>query len=795
MSTKYSDVENDQEFPPRSPGSLQAEKAPPAPPFPQPPQRPPRPMRNRWVVLGAVIVLLALILSVGGILLAGLVQRPGSQVKPTPTAPATTTTPTPSGSVTAPTPTPGVSPSPQPSPPGVSEPAYWDKIIGTHKGTNHVERVTLAHLMDNPSLQALVTVRYTGTDARLDVYIFTNISNAHPKQVFKLAGLVKGDARISGYNTVMTAEVDKNSGLNVGKAISAMKADLFREFDWSSEEGTMVQVAFPGLYPDLTRYQAEADQARVNQGKDTWKNDPAQVAKALASMGFNWKRTLTTKVLSGGGPHDVDAVVQVQEAPVQGGSQQSPTATVTLSRLEGNTHNVWEAIAVQDGSDALTNIPARSLITSPVKLAGKGSAFEGVIGEAYIFDHLYNPIGRAILTGTLGVGMGYTSYSVSVSYDTSFKTGSQEGTVGIQLTSPVEADPYAIVMVKVLLDPKPVVVLGPVSCPLVTQITGYWPHFLGLDPNTSTVGTVSCANMKGDPSLQALVPVFYNDGRPNEIYVYDRLTEYDPLTGPHPVQIFKLQTASAMISGYSTIMTADIDRDSSINKGKSGDQLTTDLYREFQWSSSAKTFVQVAFPGIFPDLTRWQAEQDQLAVNQGQDAWKNDPAQVARNLAVKLLNWSDNAQTTVLSGGGPRDVNAVVQVKGAAPDHPTIKVTLSRLEGNTHNLWVAISVTTDGMSITSPQKWETLTSPVKVKGTGSAFEGDVGTVFVLDHLYIDIGHAKGTPANNGKTSFTASVSYNARFRGTQEGVLAFYRYSEADGAIAGVVMLKVLISA
>ena len=83
-----------------------------------------------------------------------------------------------------------------------------------------------------------------------------------------------------------------------------------------------------------------------------------------------------------------------------------------------------------------------------------------------------------------------------------------------------------------------------------------------------------------------------------------------------------------------------------------------------------------------------------------------------------------------------------------------------------------------------------------VKGTGSAFEGDVGTVYVLDHLYNDIGHARGIPATGGKTTFTATVPYNASFHhGAQEGVLAFYTYSEADGSIAGVVMMKVLVSA
>ena len=93
----------------------------------------------------------------------------------------------------------------------------------------------------------------------------------------------------------------------------------------------------------MTRYQAEADQARVNAGHDSWKNDAASVAKALEVKFLNWQRTVTTKVLSGGGPNDVYATVQVQEAPIQNAH---PTIVVTLSRLEGNTHNMWVAIGV-----------------------------------------------------------------------------------------------------------------------------------------------------------------------------------------------------------------------------------------------------------------------------------------------------------------------------------------------------------------------------------------------------------------------------------------------------------------
>jgi hypothetical protein len=468
---------------------------------------------------------------------------------------------------------------------------------------------------------------------------------------------------------------------------------------------------------------------------------------------------------------------------------------VTLSRLEGSIHNLWVVTAVQDGSTfTLSNIDARSQITSPVRLEGKGSAYEGEIGYGVILDHLYKNIGNAILRAT-GAGMGYSPYATNVTYNTTFTQGVQEGIVEAQQSSGgLSADVATAVVVKVLLSPEPGVALGEVPCPASVNNAQHWNAILGLNGTSVTVAGITCANMKGDPSLQALVTVYYHDTEMQDVYVFDRITD------AHAVQLFKLQglyEGMAVISNYSTIMTGEVDRNSSINQGKTGDQLTVDLYREFKWAEGSGTFEQVAFPGVFPDLTRYQAELDQRNVTAGQDTWKNDAAKVARQLAVKLLKWSASAQATVMSGGGPQDVDATVQVLSTSPAHPTITVTLSRLEGNTHNMWVAIAVA-DGtfMSITSPVKWDLLSSPVTVKGTGSAFEGDVGTVYVLDHRYSDIGHAKGVPASNGKTTFTATISYNATFHGgAQEGLLAYYRYSEADGAIAGAVIQKVLIGA
>ncbi|MBE3560329.1 MAG: hypothetical protein IMW89_14055 [Ktedonobacteraceae bacterium] len=211
-------------------------------------------------------------------------------------------------------------------------------------------------------------------------------------------------------------------------------------------------MAFPGLFPDLTRYQAEADQARIDKGQDTWKNDPAKVAQALTAKFFDWKRPSTTQILSGGGARDVDAVVLVKETAPQGAqSSYAPFVRVTLSRLGGNTHNIWVVVKVEDDHLlTLTNIPARSLVFNPVTLKGKGAAFEAVIGRAVVYDHLYNDIGHAQITGS--PGMGIADYSTSVQYRSTYGAGAQEGIIAVhEANGGLSEEIYTAVMVKVLL--------------------------------------------------------------------------------------------------------------------------------------------------------------------------------------------------------------------------------------------------------------------------------------------------------------------------------------------------------
>jgi hypothetical protein len=333
----------------------------------------------------------------------------------------------------------------QPCPGNTGDPAYWMHIISTNIDNEHVEGVSCANLMGTPSLQALVTDRRSDPGRSLDVYVFNNITAASPSQIFHTFGLVQGQAKISGYNTVLTAQADELSTLNTGKPVSAMTADLFREFKWSDSANTLVQTVFPGIFPDLTRYQAEADQASVNQGHQPWKLSATMVAGTLAASLLNWSPNSTTTLLSGGGAHDVSAVVQVRSTEIVSGY-----IKVTLSRLEGNTNGgIWEAISVTSDGMSLTSPASHAILSSPSSVQGTGNAFEGVIGQVMVLDHLYNTIGKTSAIGA--VGNGPTSFSTSLTYQTTFPAGIQEGLLVVYAHSNANGSIAAAVVEKILV--------------------------------------------------------------------------------------------------------------------------------------------------------------------------------------------------------------------------------------------------------------------------------------------------------------------------------------------------------
>ncbi len=338
----------------------------------------------------------------------------------------------------------------QPCPEKVKDPAHWDPIIPTHSPDSLVKSVSCGYLMGTPTLQALITVEKGESGVMLDVYVHTHITDANPTRLFKLQDLIHGDAKISGYNTVLTKEVDQNSSLNKGQPGTALLPDLFREFKWSDGAGTLVQTVFPGLYPNMTRYQAEADQEEVNQGHQPWKLDAVQTAQHFATSILKMNSASSVTVFSGGGPHDLNAVLHVKLQ--LNGAGTFPPVKLTLSRLEANINGgIWEVIAVESENFSITSPSSHERLDSPVTITGSGVAFEGQIGIVRVLDHLYNDIGHAFaMSQNTDSGFGAGTFSTPVKYDASFHGGSQEGILALYHQGGAESD-FGVIMVKVLV--------------------------------------------------------------------------------------------------------------------------------------------------------------------------------------------------------------------------------------------------------------------------------------------------------------------------------------------------------
>jgi hypothetical protein len=120
--------------------------------------------------------------------------------------------------------------------------------------------------------------------------------------------------------------------------------------------------------------------------------------------------------------------------------------------------------------------------------------------------------------------------------------------------------------------------LDTVPCPSSVSSPSHWDAVVGTQPEVNAVQSVTCANLEGDSSLQALVTVGYSDSSALNAYIYTNITS------ANPTQIFSLQglpQGSASISANNTIITTEVDNGSTIT-------------HQYAWSASADQFVQIS---------------------------------------------------------------------------------------------------------------------------------------------------------------------------------------------------------
>lgn len=312
----------------------------------------------------------------------------------------------------------------------------WDSLVGTHANVNKVQKVTCGSLEGNGSLQAVVNVRYYTPGAKLDMYVYDNLSGT-PVQRFKVLGLIDGDTNISTTGTITTAEIGPNG-------IKSVIPDLFKEYKWNGS--TFTQILFPGIYPDITHYQAEKSQALYAStggasGNESWRTSGVLVAEHLAFSIFHWSN-VNKAVLKN---NLVDPIiVQVINNGTGGGGFDA-----TLYHLDGVSSNILEITSVtsSNGSVSLNNPASGTQVSSPVNVVGNYAASGSIVGKVVLYDNTYVTVGDSGALHSTGSG----SFSVPMHY-TLNAHGMQEGVVAfLSTTQNNVAFINQAVMVKVFL--------------------------------------------------------------------------------------------------------------------------------------------------------------------------------------------------------------------------------------------------------------------------------------------------------------------------------------------------------
>jgi hypothetical protein len=306
----------------------------------------------------------------------------------------------------------------------------WDSLVGARANVDKVQKVICGSLEGAGTLDALVDVRYYSPDARLDTYVYDNLY-ATPLRRMSAQGLLGGDAFISSIGTIVTAEVNPDD-------IIKGPADLFKEYQWNG--ATFAQTLFPGMYPDVTRYQAEQAQARVaaemaalqpgqsqSQVADAWRLTPGTVVTRLARSILHW--TNFTVALP---PHSGRlSILPITVTNLAAGGGGFVAVVHHLNEVPTNIFEI-EQVSSIDGSAGISNVAAFALLRSPVSVSGSSVASGSILGQVVLYDDTYTTVGSSGPIKSASQN-GYVQFTVSIRYHQT--PGLEEGLVAFYPTS------------------------------------------------------------------------------------------------------------------------------------------------------------------------------------------------------------------------------------------------------------------------------------------------------------------------------------------------------------------------
>ncbi|QBD82579.1 hypothetical protein EPA93_44075 [Ktedonosporobacter rubrisoli] len=271
----------------------------------------------------------------------------------------------------------------------------YSHIVQFHPQDQEISGIQFINEITGATPSVLVQVTDKGPQQRLDVYVYgcnTQQSKTALTLLFKMQGLIQGSASMSQAHTLSISQLDTTLPQSEEVLMQPLQQNIYREYIWHN--GMFIQTEFPGLYPVLSRSEAEALQDQANNGQNLPWSDPLITAEQMAKDIFHWPG------------HDPQDRVQDNNGSIAHVFLFQPElqmkVRVTLERLiQHGRQGLWFVTDAQTAGILLDKAALPLPADSPITLKGAMSQPAGQM-SIQLFTHTLTPL-HVLNNGAPGV--------------------------------------------------------------------------------------------------------------------------------------------------------------------------------------------------------------------------------------------------------------------------------------------------------------------------------------------------------------------------------------------------------
>lgn len=233
---------------------------------------------------------------------------------------------------------------------------------------------------------AMVQVIDRGAEHLLDVYIYgCSMQQGSPALtlLFKQQRLVQGTATMTLAHTLSIGQLDTTLAASGNNFLLPLQENVYHEYTW--QDGGLRQTVFPGLYPVVSRSEAEALQDQANHDQDLPWKEPLATAEQMAQDILKWSTKSFHSTLIEA--NDGNARVRLSEP------QLHLEVTVSLSRLvQHDAKGLWFVTGAHTANITLNRTYPYAASASPMSIQGTLAGDNKGPIKAMLFDHTITPI-------------------------------------------------------------------------------------------------------------------------------------------------------------------------------------------------------------------------------------------------------------------------------------------------------------------------------------------------------------------------------------------------------------------